>query len=154
MDNFTLIKKIGEGSYGKALLVNRKGSQQQFVIKEVNISKVHLVDFRFLFFLRLVVFTLPHTPSNAQMDAKDRAEAAKEVDVLSQMRHPNIVSYCDSFKENGNLYIVMDYCDGGDLYGRITAQSKLGVGFPEDQILDWVRVSGGSVSLGRVVASH
>ena len=29
----------------------------------------------------------------------------------------------------------MDYCDAGDLYGRINTQR--GVLFPEDQILDW-----------------
>lgn len=47
------------------------------------------------------------------MSAKERAESRKEVTVLSQMIHPNIVSYQSSFEELGNLYIVMDYCEGG-----------------------------------------
>ena len=34
-----------------------------------------------------------------------------------------------------SLYIIMDYCDGGDLHSRIQAQR--GILFPEDQILDW-----------------
>ena len=34
--------------------------------------------------------------------------------------------------EIGNLYIVMDYCDAGDLYSRINAQR--GVLFPEEQV--------------------
>ncbi|XP_008933688.1 PREDICTED: serine/threonine-protein kinase Nek1, partial [Merops nubicus] len=36
---------------------------------------------------------------------------------------------------NGCLYIVMDYCEGGDLFKKINAQK--GVLFSEDQILDW-----------------
>ncbi len=34
-----------------------------------------------------------------------------------------------------SLYIIMDYCDGGDLHSRIKAQR--GILFNEDQILDW-----------------
>lgn len=37
--------------------------------------------------------------------------------------------------ELGNLCIVMDYCDGGDLYNKI--RSMRGVAISEDQILDW-----------------
>ncbi len=47
------------------------------------------------------------------MAAKEREEARKEVSVLAQLRHPNIVSYVESFEERGTLHIVMDYCDGG-----------------------------------------
>lgn len=48
-----------------------------------------------------------------KMGKKERDEARKEVKVLSQMQHPNIVTYKESFEADGNLYIVMDYCDGG-----------------------------------------
>lgn len=34
------VKKIGEGSFGKALLVKKKTDGKQFVIKEIGISKV------------------------------------------------------------------------------------------------------------------
>lgn len=40
MERYTRVKKIGEGSFGKALLVKRKSDGKQFVIKEINISKV------------------------------------------------------------------------------------------------------------------
>lgn len=69
------------------------------------------------------------------MQFREKEEARKEVAVLAQMKHPNIVSYVDSFEELGNLFIIMDYCDGGDLHGRIKAQR--GVYFSEDQIIDW-----------------
>lgn len=40
MDKFVRVKTIGEGSYGKALLVRAKSDSKMFVIKEINISKV------------------------------------------------------------------------------------------------------------------
>lgn len=48
------------------------------------------------------------------MTPKEKKEARQEVVVLSQMHHPNIVAYRESFEQNGYLYIVMDYCDGGE----------------------------------------
>lgn len=39
---------------------------------------------------------------------------------------------CLYFVENGSLYIVMDYCEGGDLFKRINAQK--GILFQEDQV--------------------
>ncbi|KAJ8277130.1 hypothetical protein GJAV_G00071790 [Gymnothorax javanicus] len=108
MDKYTRINKIGEGSFGKAILVKAKEDGKQYVIKEIGISR---------------------------MSSKEREESRKEVAVLGNMSHPNIVGYRESFEESGCLYIVMDYCEGGDLFRRINAQK--GVLFPEDQILDW-----------------
>ncbi|XP_051646124.1 serine/threonine-protein kinase Nek1 isoform X8 [Manacus candei] len=108
MDKYIKVRKIGEGSFGKAILVKAKENGQQYVIKEINISK---------------------------MSNKEREESRREVAVLANMKHPNIVLYRESFEENGCLYIVMDYCEGGDLFKKINAQK--GVLFSEDQILDW-----------------
>ena len=40
MDKYIRLRKIGEGSFGKALLVKSKKDGIQYVIKEINISKV------------------------------------------------------------------------------------------------------------------
>ena len=40
MDRYVRVKKIGEGSFGKALLVKKKTDGKQYVIKEISISKV------------------------------------------------------------------------------------------------------------------
>ena len=40
MDKYQRVKMIGEGAYGKALLVKHKTDNTQYVIKEINISKV------------------------------------------------------------------------------------------------------------------
>nr|XP_057929832.1 serine/threonine-protein kinase Nek1 isoform X2 [Doryrhamphus excisus] len=108
MDKYVKVKKIGEGSFGKAALVKSKEDGHQYVIKEISISG---------------------------MSAKERQESRKEVAVLANMSHPNIVQYKESFEEGGCLYIVMDYCEGGDLFKKINSQR--GILFPEEQILDW-----------------
>ncbi|XP_032382145.1 serine/threonine-protein kinase Nek1 isoform X4 [Etheostoma spectabile] len=108
MDKYEKVKKIGEGSFGKAILVKSKEDGRQYVIKEIGISA---------------------------MPSKERQESRKEVAVLANMSHPNIVQYKESFEEGGCLYIVMDYCEGGDLFKKINSQK--GVLFSEEQILDW-----------------
>uniref|UniRef100_A0A8C5MRA1 non-specific serine/threonine protein kinase n=1 Tax=Leptobrachium leishanense TaxID=445787 RepID=A0A8C5MRA1_9ANUR len=108
MDKYVKVSKIGEGSFGKAILVKSRQDGKQYVIKEIGISK---------------------------MSNKEREESRREVAVLANMKHPNIVQYQESFEESGCLYIVMDYCEGGDLFKRINTQK--GVLFSEDQILDW-----------------
>ncbi len=42
MERYERIKKIGEGSFGKALLVRRKNDGRHCVMKEVNISRVKI----------------------------------------------------------------------------------------------------------------
>ena len=36
-----------------------------------------------------------------------------QVRVLGMLHHPNIISYYDSFEEDGTLMIEMEYADGG-----------------------------------------
>jgi len=44
--------------------------------------------------------------------------------MLRNMNHPNIVKYKDHLKDDQNLYIVMGYCEGGDLHSKIKEVSK------------------------------
>uniref|UniRef100_A0A8D2ALD2 non-specific serine/threonine protein kinase n=1 Tax=Sciurus vulgaris TaxID=55149 RepID=A0A8D2ALD2_SCIVU len=89
MEKYARVQKIGEGSFGKAILVESTEDGRQYVIKEINISR---------------------------MSSKEREESRREVAVLANMKHPNIVQYRESFEENGSLYIAF---------------------VQEDQILDW-----------------
>lgn len=47
-----------------------------------------------------------------------------EVDILSEVDHPNIVKYMKHYESKKYLYIVMEYCPGGDLFQRIGRQNK------------------------------
>jgi NIMA (never in mitosis gene a)-related kinase len=73
----------------------------------------------------------------SRMDQKQRKDAINEVKVLSSLKHPYIVSYRESFAENRNLAIVMDYADGGDLHQRIQRMRHAGQTFPETKVLRW-----------------
>ncbi|XP_055282152.1 serine/threonine-protein kinase Nek5 [Moschus berezovskii] len=108
MDQYDMIKAIGEGAFGKAYLAKRKSDSEHCVIKEINFEK---------------------------MPSQEKEASKKEVILLAKMKHPNIVTFFNSFQENNRLFIVMEYCDGGDLMKRIRRQR--GVLFSEDQILSW-----------------
>ena len=43
MEKYMQIKKIGEGSFGKALLVKRKEDGKQCVVKQISISRVYIL---------------------------------------------------------------------------------------------------------------
>lgn len=45
MERYIKKKKIGEGSFGTALLVQSKADGKNYVIKEINISKVQTIKF-------------------------------------------------------------------------------------------------------------
>ncbi|XP_043388439.1 serine/threonine-protein kinase Nek3 isoform X3 [Chelonia mydas] len=107
MEEYTMLKVLGEGSFGRVLLVFHKSSDQKYAMKEIR---------------------LPKSPSDVQ-------NSRKEAILLSKMKHPHIVAYKESFEADGHLYIVMEYCDDGDLMQKIKYQrGKL---FPEDTILHW-----------------
>ncbi|KAK6486821.1 serine/threonine-protein kinase Nek5-like [Huso huso] len=108
MDKYEVVRMIGEGAFGKAFLVKAKENNGQCVIKEINF---------------------------ARMPVKEKEASRKEVTLLSRMKHPNVVTFLNSFEEKMKLYIVMEYCDGGDLMKRISMQR--GLLFAEAQILDW-----------------
>uniref|UniRef100_A0A8C9V8X2 non-specific serine/threonine protein kinase n=1 Tax=Scleropages formosus TaxID=113540 RepID=A0A8C9V8X2_SCLFO len=107
MDGYRVVRVIGEGSFGRALLVRPANSQEQFVLKEIRVTK-----------------------SRRGADSSHR-EAA----LLSTMNHPNIVAFRDSFEADEHLYIVMEYCAGGDILQRIKGQRN--ALFTQDVILNW-----------------
>lgn len=107
MDGYTVLRVIGEGSFGRALLVQQDSSHQMFAMKEIRLPK----------------------------SFSDTQNSRKEAVLLAKMKHPNIVAFRESFEAEGHLYIVMEYCDGGDLMQKIKHQK--GKLFPEDMILNW-----------------
>uniref|UniRef100_A0A286Y490 Serine/threonine-protein kinase Nek3 n=1 Tax=Cavia porcellus TaxID=10141 RepID=A0A286Y490_CAVPO len=107
MDDYVVLRVIGEGSFGRALLVQQESSSRMFAMKEIRLPK----------------------------SFSDIQNSRKEAVLLAKMKHPNIVAFKESFEAEGHLYIVMEYCDGGDLMQKIKQQK--GKLFPEHTILNW-----------------
>lgn len=67
---------------------------------------------------------------------RERKAAEQEAQLLSQLKHPNIVTYRESWEgEDGMLYIVMGFCEGGDLYHKLKEQK--GQLLSESQVVEW-----------------
>lgn len=106
MDKYEKVKKIGEGSFGKAILVKSKEGGHQYVIKEIGISGVSALwiitmhPISVFIWDSLYYHALSHhlSLSLSQMSNKERQESRKEVAVLANMSHPNVVQYKESFE--------------------------------------------------------
>jgi calcium-dependent protein kinase len=46
-------------------------------------------------------------------------ELRNEISVLRSLDHPNIVKAYEVYETKHNIYVVMEYCSGGDLYARV-----------------------------------
>ncbi|XP_019742953.1 serine/threonine-protein kinase Nek3 isoform X2 [Hippocampus comes] len=107
MESYSVHKVIGEGSFGRALLVQCRKTQEKYVLKEIQL------------------------PKNASRLEKSRREAV----LLSTMKHENIVAFHEAFEADDLLCIVMEYCSGGDMLHRIREQKTKQ--FCIDDILKW-----------------
>lgn len=99
LDDFTLVKVLGKGSYGKVMLVRgvpgkTEGKPSLYAMKMLrkeNIVKRNQVE---------------HT----------RAER----NVLETVCHPFIVTLYYAFQTPKKLYLVMEYCPGGELFFHLS----------------------------------
>lgn len=107
VNDYSIQKVIGEGSYGRALLATDKQDGQLIVVKEI---------------------------SFANLTEQERNDARKETMILSLLKHPNIIGYKGSFLDKNIFHIIMDYADGGDLSEQIENATT---NFDEDKILNW-----------------
>lgn len=73
------------------------------------------------------------------MSEQEKKDTIKEAKILEVLQHPNIIRFKEVYKtKKGQLCIVMDYADGGDLQKKIKEAKDNGMSYlSEDQILNW-----------------
>ena len=99
LEDLTIEKVIGKGSFGSVFLVKRKLDQKLYALKSVFLEK---------------------------LDKKEQENSVNEVRLLASISHPNVISYKEAFfdERNNTLNIIMEYADNGDLHTEITKKSK------------------------------
>jgi len=70
------------------------------------------------------VMTLPPPGKKAGDGESTREDIFKEIDILMQMRHENIIYLKEYFEESGRMYVIMEYLAGGELLEALLAKEK------------------------------
>ena len=47
-----------------------------------------------------------------------------EISILSKLTHPSIMQIYEIFEDNVNIYIVSEYCKGGELFDIISKKRE------------------------------
>ena len=98
-DSFELIEEIGEGGFGVVYKVQKKDDGKIFAMKSQNKK---LLD-----------------RNNKLM------YAVRECKIMKDLNHPFVVNLYFAFQNRNYLYLVIDYCSGGDLAQLIKDQCRL-----------------------------
>src|SRR6218665_2622705 len=64
----------------------------------------------------------------------EKKDCLAEVDLLQSLNHPNIVAFQESFSTRNTIYLIMEYCSGGDLAQYLKAQDNY---LREVRIINW-----------------
>jgi len=83
---FDLQKRLGKGAYGSVYSAKRLSDDNVVAIKIIALD-----------------------------DDETLEDVRKEIKIMSECNHPNIVNYFGSYFKNDNLWIVMEYCGGGSV---------------------------------------
>ena len=46
---------------------------------------------------------------------KEKEFLLREIDIMKKLNHPNIIKCYETFLLNGNYFLVLQYCNDGDL---------------------------------------
>ena len=109
MDKYEVISQIGRGNFGKISKIMRKSDKKILIWKELYYG---------------------------QMSEKEKEQIVTEVNILRELKHPNIVRYYDRIidKKQSKIYIIMEYCEGGDISQLIKRCKKANEYIAEDII--------------------
>ncbi|CAI5947679.1 unnamed protein product [Closterium sp. NIES-65] len=110
LTEYSLGRHLGKGAFGEVLECTHNATGRQFACKRID--------------KRLIT------------SESDAAEVRKEVAILQQLtaagpsRHGGIVQLVEALEDGAAVYLVMELCEGGDLFELI--KSDHAAGMPED----------------------
>ena len=99
LENYTFLKTIGEGTFGKVKLALHKLTQEKVAIKILEKKKIN--------------------------SKKDLERIEKVIKYMKILNHPNIVKIYEIIEDENNFYIVMEYVPGGELFNYIVKNKRL-----------------------------
>lgn len=95
---FTVIRKLGKGTYGKVQLAINKETGQEVAIKTIKKTKIE--------------------------NEQDLQRVRREIQIMSSIEHPHIIHIYEVFENKDKIVLIMQYAPGGELYEYVS-QSKV-----------------------------
>ena len=92
LDIYEIKQKLGKGKFGLVKLGINKETKQKVAVKIMNKNN---------------------------MDSSDLELVRTEIEILKICQHPYIIKLYDVFENIDYIYIIMEYCQGGDLFSFI-----------------------------------
>ncbi|XP_017874886.1 PREDICTED: mucin-5AC isoform X3 [Drosophila arizonae] len=96
---FDIIKKLGQGTYGKVQLGINKETGQEVAIKTIKKCKIEA--------------------------EADLVRIRREVQIMSSVQHPNIIHIYEVFENREKMVLVMEFAAGGELYDYLSERKVL-----------------------------
>ncbi|KAF8444907.1 kinase-like domain-containing protein [Boletus edulis BED1] len=106
---YDISHELGKGSFATVMKAISRATGQWFAIKMIHESKVRRVT------------------ANDNKSDNDKAETAfmREIAILEDLDHPNICKLKEVFRDHGNIDLVLEFVDGGDLLDHILKTSGI-----------------------------
>ena len=109
--NYILEETIGEGAFAKVKLGTHIHTGEKVAIKILNKDK-------------LFEEALEDNLANG-IEGCDIQKIRKEINILKRLRHKNVIQLYEIMESKTNLYIVMEYCEGKELFEYIVRHKYL-----------------------------
>ncbi|EDW52284.1 GM12352 [Drosophila sechellia] len=93
LDDFERIKTLGTGSFGRVMIVQHKPTKDYYAMKILDKQKV--------------------------VKLKQVEHTLNEKRILQAIQFPFLVSLRYHFKDNSNLYMVLEYVPGGEMFSHL-----------------------------------
>uniref|UniRef100_A0A6A7FUW8 Mucin-4-like n=3 Tax=Hirondellea gigas TaxID=1518452 RepID=A0A6A7FUW8_9CRUS len=98
---FDIIRKLGQGTYGKVQLAINKDTGQEVAIKTIKKAKIET--------------------------EQDLVRIRREIQIMSSVQHPQIIHIYEVFENREKMVLVMEYAAGGELYDYLSERKVLSI---------------------------